>query len=432
MNAALVISLVLLLCGYAMRRTEGSWVAPAPFWILLWSSYLFCAALVFPNLDALTTAALYIVAASAAFSLGSFIGYRELGQSTPLTPGSLRDALPGLPGMVLIAIAASLLNLSMLFSRFGAGVSGIFDSQTVLRVIISARSQNYAGAGEITRIEWLCLLLVYIGAFAGGALFRLRARRSDAVLGIAGLLAASLVLGMIGSRMGALYGGAFWVAAYLATATASAPTLRQLERGALAGAVVTGGLGILGVSILVMAVRYATNFAAVGWRVVLADAFGFVGAFGIWLDERGLVGTGLTAGARSLTRLVQVAGIREAPLSTIAVDFTASNIYTILRDLIEDFGTFGSLVVLAAVGWIGRRAFEWARRGSLIAVAVLLAIGVFTLTSFAVGVFFYTATTLALAGALGYLAWAADRRRRLAGRVAPTIGAQPEIVSDHP
>ncbi len=412
MIGALPLGGTLVLLGYLARRVEGTWVAPAPFWALLWGIYLICCAIIFPTLDALTTGALYILCASGAVALGSLAGYRTRADEAVLTPSALRALFPGLPLMVAVAVAAAIVNLTLLFGRFGFGLGDILSPSAVVQVVVGARSENYAGTSEITLVEWIDIVLVYLGGIAGGALYRLGATTLDAVLGLAGLIAASVVLGMMGSRMGALYGGAFWVAAYLAVASATAPSLRQLERSALAGGLASAGLGVLGISILVMVVRYAANFDAVGWRVVLADAFGFGGAFGIWLDDRGLVASELAAGARSLTRLVGVLGIREAPLPTIAVDFTSSNIYTVLRDVIEDFGTVGSLVVLGLVGWVGRRAFERARAGSLPAIALLLGVVVFTLTSFAVGVFFYTATTLALTCAVFYLLWVADRRTK--------------------
>lgn len=420
MNIALPLGMALLAFGLVIRRSEGNWISPAPFWTLLWASYLILCALMFPSLNSLATGGLYIVAGSVAFAAGSLLGYRDRTEIARLTPAELRARLPGLPLMVVIALAGTVLNLSILFGRFGYSLSDLFSLPAVIAVVIGARSQNYAGMSEITRVEWGCIVLVYIGALAAGALFRLRASRAEAVLGLLGLFAASIVLGMSGSRMGALYGGAFWVAAYLTTACATAPTLRSLERSALAGSLATAGLGVLGVSILVMVIRYATNFNAVGWRVLFADAFGFGGAFGIWLDDRGFVAADLTAGARSLTRLVGIVGLREAALPTIPVDFTASNIYTLLRDLIEDFGTPGSLLVLVLVGWVVRRSFERSRQGSLAAMALLVAGFVFILTSFAVGVFFYTATTLALFVAMAYLVWAAQRDLKRQHQIAPS------------
>ncbi len=424
MTAMVPLALVLGLVAYLGRRTEGVWVSPGPLFAALWSVYLLVAALVFPALDQLPTAILYTFAAGLVMCAGSVVALRAPVAEAARDARALRRALPGLEVMAALTLVAAVVDLQILFHRFGYSLSEVLSYQAVVAVTIGARSQAYAKASEMGLAEWVCYLVLYTGAIAGGLLFRLAADRKDRVFAVVALVAGPLVLGLYGSRMGALFGGAFWVAAYLAAAVATAPSLRTLDRRAMTGGAVAALIGILGLSVLVQVVRYASNFAAVGWRNVLADAFGFGGALGIWMDERGVVGSGLAAGARSLTKLVAPFGISEPPIAAIPVSFTSSNIFTLLRDLIEDFGTAGSLVVLALLGWLGRRAFERARQGGLWHLPILFGIYVFVFTSFAVGIFFYTATLAAFVLAVGYLGWAAWR----AGPArAPEVVADPVV-----
>lgn len=420
MSIALLLAVAILVVSFLARRVEGSWVAPAPLFALAWGAYLLLAALAFDGFAPLATGGLYVFLAAVAMCAGSLLAMRGASDTAALPAGELRGALPGLATLVIVALLAGIVDLQIVFHRFGYALTDITSKQALVAVAVGARSQAYAGASEMGVVEWVCFLLLYLGGIGGGLLYRLAERRSEKALALAGLLAGPIVLGLYGSRMGALFGGAFWVGAYLAAAATVAPSLRALDRRALTGGAITAGVGVVGMSILVMVVRYATNFEAVGWRNVLADPFGFGGAFGIWMDQRGVVGTGLTAGARSLTKLVGPLGIGEAPLPAIPVSFTSSNIYTVLRDLIEDFGTAGSLVVLALLGYASRRAFEAARGGNLHGLPVLFGVYTFILTSFAVGIFFYSATMIAFAAAVGYFVWAAWRRARA------TMAAQAE------
>jgi hypothetical protein len=314
--------------------------------------------------------------------------------------------------LLIICLLVGVGEIVVLFSRRGYSLTNAITFSAIAQVTIANRSELYADTLQQSFAEWLVYLVLYGSTLLGGVHFRLSRGWGDRLLGLSAPVMLSLVFGLYGSRFGALFGGAFWVSAYLAASVLTAPEETIYPPRRVAGVVLAGAVLLLGFSILTQLVRYSSNMQAVGWRSVLADGFDYTAALGIWMDDRGWVGTDLTAGARAFTRLVQLAGIRADPLPAIPVSFTSSNIYTVHRDLIEDFGTLGSLVVLAGLGYIARVSYNWLRTGHTAALPLLAGIYGFLLTMPAVGIFFYTAPTLALAGFALYV-WSGLFLRRV-------------------
>ncbi len=408
MNLALPLALVLALLGFLGRKIEGSWVAPAPLFAVLWCGIIGVAAVTFPELSSTATAGLYLVAASVAVLGGGLLARRREGGAGP----ERVVEVPLLRPLLLLSLLVGVGEIVVLFARRGFSLTTALAFSAIAQVTIANRSELYADILQQSFAEWLVYLVLYGSTLLGGVHFRLSRSWGDRLLGLSAPVMLSLVFGLYGSRFGALFGGAFWVSAYLAAAVLTAKEATIFTPRRVAGVVLAGTVLLLGFSILTQVVRYSSNMQAVGWRSVLADGFDYTAALGIWMDERGWVGTDLTAGARSFTRLVQLVGIRADPLPAIPVSFTSSNIYTVHRDLIEDFGTLGSLVVLAVLGYLAQVSYGRLRAGRVGALPLLAGLYAFFLTMPAVGFFFYTAPTLALVGFTLYL-WGGQWLRRV-------------------
>src|SRR6185503_3626103 len=131
-------------------------------------------------------------------------------------------------------------------------------------------------------------------------------------------------------------------------------------------------------------VRYVAS-GELNWRRMLADPFSFIAAFGIWFDRVGFHASGLLLGGRTFRRPFEIIGISFELPPEIDVGFTSSNIYTVFRDLLEDFGSVGALLVVFGVGALARKVYAATSRGEPGAVPWLTLVYALAITSFANG-----------------------------------------------
>lgn len=392
MSLTLPLALLIVIVAVLARRTEGSWAAPAALFATVWAGILLIAALIFPDLDQLTSAAVYITLGTIAVWVGSLLGRGF--DPAPGEPLQIQ-ALPFLRAFLVFSLVTGLGYATILFARRGFSISQMISLIAIIQVTLQNRGDLFGGLQQAVW-EWVIFLVLYTSTLFGGVLLRLRQRRTDLPLAASAPAMIAFVFSLYGSRVAALYGGAFFVGAYLATSVLTVEDPRIFSPRALVTTLGVGAVIVLGFSILTMGLRYATVTPAGGVRAIFADGFSFPATMGIWLEDRGFVGTDFTAGARTFSRLVGPIGIRAPLVPAIPVGFTSSNIYTIFRDVMEDFGTVGSAVFFLGFGYVGRLFFSRARAGQLSALAPLTMVYAFILTSPADGIFYYTVSVAAL------------------------------------
>lgn len=390
--------------GLLARVAERSWVAPATFFALLWGAVALPAGLVFSEEPGIYHALIWIFLSSSAVLLGSLTArpYTPWHLGDRLRVGAVRGELPLLWLPAAIAVVAGIGELLFLFQREGFSVLAVLSYAAIAQLTAANRSNYIYGDVQQGTGEALAFLLLYAGTLFGGLLFRLRRTRSEGMLGVAPVALILVVFGLYGSRMGALYGGSFWVAAYLAG------TILVGNHGDVVGwrfllrvGLLAGFLGF-GFSVGTQILRYSTSASEFDWRSMLGDGVSFVAAFGIWFKDHVALASDFFWGGRVFRRFVAPLGIDYPLAPAIDVGFTSSNIYTVLRDLIEDFGSFGALLFLFCYGFISRWLFARVVQGSVQGVGALALVFAFALTSVAFSIFSYTTTSAAALGFVFY------------------------------
>lgn len=394
MSATFIISILIAGVTILARRVEGSWISPAVFLPAVWATLVGAFALFFPRLDEYYAGALWIMLCCVVFVGGAMVAH---GLASPrrvqIGRDSLRNILPLALPVVALGNAAGVAEIWYLFARRGANPFSLLD---IVSLVTANRAGNYGWAQLTQRpIEWFAFVALYASTLFGGLLFRIARHTWERVVAVLSVVLVSLVFALYGSRFGALYGGSFWLASYLSAANLTIDEGGKDMRILLRLGVVAF-LVLAGASVGTQVLRYWTQLDDMSWRSIVADGFSFVGAFSIWFRDHGAVWSDLTSGARTFTKLVAPLGIHEVPLPSIDVDFTYSNIYTVFRDILEDFGVVGALAFFAGAGFVGRRTFVALRAGRVTALPWAVLVYTFVLTSFATSVFFYTAPTAAL------------------------------------
>jgi len=298
--------------------------------------------------------------------------------------------------LAALATIAGFFELLFIAARRGFRLGDVLSYAAIAQLTSANRAEFIYGDMQQAPFERFVFLLLYSGAIIGGLLFRHGRTRYERALGVLPLILLLLVFGVFGSRMGALYGGSFWVSSFLAASLIDSGENDNRSTQLLVKAGVAAGVVLFGASMGTQILRYSASGGDLQWTKMTADGVSFVGAFGIWFDQHRLVADQLLGGGRFFRWLVALVGPNVPIAPAMPVGFTSSNIYTIHRDLIEDFGTIGALLMYGTLGFWGRWAFDRVRAGSWSWFPSLLLAYAVTFTSVAFSVFSYGVTTLAV------------------------------------
>jgi oligosaccharide repeat unit polymerase len=166
-------------------------------------------------------------------------------------------------------------------------------------------------------------------------------------------------------------------------------------------------------------------------------AYAFSGPSGLtaWLDSA-QVGVQPALGRQSFDSLAALLGAKTqlvgvyddfAQLSVRHADI--GNIYTVIRPLVEDFGTVGAAAMMLVLGLIAGVAFEYTRCRSLPARAVAITLGVYIVFSVITPLSVFNSWLLSVALPPAVLLWAtviAERPPSVQGRVSSDAAALPK------
>ena len=427
-----MIAYLTVLVGFAVvallaRFLERSWVAPATVWPLIWLLYTAAALPYLVEPQRIVPALLWILLNCGIFLAGAVLarGIRWRAADAILSRPS-GERFPWLGPIVIALSAAGILSLLLEVRSIGFRPSDLLSFTAIARIAAAARAAFTFGEQTQGLFERVLLVLAYTGALFGG-LYACVARAWHARAAAFVPLWAILFIGLVhGSRMGALFGGSFWLGAYLAgrlVATVDQPTVST--RLIFAG----GGMALVlfvGMSAAVQFVRYFVGSQKTA-ALVIADPFGFLAAFAQWFEDAGVRTSAMTGGFYTFERIGRMLGVELPAVPAISVGFTSSNVYTVFRALIEDFGSVGSLAVVASVGFLGSLAHHRVVRGGTTWIAALALTYAFLFASVALSLFAYTGPAIGAALFAAYCAFVA--RPRGAWRAA-LVGLAPRPSTD--
>jgi oligosaccharide repeat unit polymerase len=384
------------LIALGARDADRSWITPASLFGMIWAAYI-PTILLFAEDPAPFVAGMVWIALACVLPvlIGSGLVGNHAGLPGPRTPVASPTALRVLRRVTLACVLVGAADVAYLFHLRGYSASGVLSFAILSQVIDMNRTESYAGELDTTVLQRLAFITLYVGALYGGVLFRTSSLRADKVRGLLALSFVVFVNALHGSRFGSIYGGGFWLSSFLSahvlmTNPTEGTPAKFLVRFGLAGGVV-----VFLFAIGTMALRYAmfldTEGGRVGWLYIISDPFGFHAAFSLWFSDMWPNPDGPLWGARTFRRLYGlIAGNTPELYLPVDVGFNSSNVYTIFRELIEDFTLVGSVLLLAGVGFVGRRAFLQAARGHHSAIPTLAIVYAFLITSVASSAFGYT------------------------------------------
>lgn len=388
------------------RRVEGSWIAPATFWPISWGLYAAAAIPYMAEPGDFVPALLWVLLSCTIFLVGGLLSHGIV-LSTVRCGRSPRARFPFLSTIVFGLSIAAGAEVVIAIRTLGFSPMDLFSLEGLARMAARSRVLFTFGQTETGGIQRVLVVLAYTGTLFGGLQFAIASRWTQRILGLFPLVAIVLVGAISGSRMGVLFGGSFWVATFLA-----GRLLDTLDRPAAGTRLffVIGGLsfGLLaGLSTAIQFVRYYVGNQKTA-DLIVADPFGFLAAFAVWFRQSGGAEDGLAAGFYSFERIGRMLGVDRPAFPAIDVGFTSSNVYTVFRALIQDFGAVGSLIVVLALGFTGSLAYRAVLRGRSTWIAPLALVYAFMFSGLALSIFAYTGPTIGAMAFLCYLLLAGD------------------------
>jgi oligosaccharide repeat unit polymerase len=396
--------LLLVACG--ARFLSDSWLAPGAFAALLWSVFVWLSMLA-TDYGVYASAVWVIVLFVLVLQIGAFIG-EEIGGGRGNLIRQHRDASKiGLPNAVafracvacaIVALAGAMYFVFWSFWRFDLPASPI--SFLSLGHLWSVQRYEY---GELE--PWpvrLTIMWVYPAALLGGIAFATPTSRKAKVWTLLPFIPAFLVGAIIAARAGMLIALICWFSGYFGVkhwqSNGKYPLFRRrfvLVSGAL-------GLAAFVLFLLVDVIRQSEggqlSLITLDVERLLKYSFGSLAAFSSWFHE--YKPGSATFGAYTFGGVFDLLGFQHREIGLYGGYVTLpggeeTNIFTVVRGLIQDFSLEGAVVLTFVVSFISGILLSAPRRRTWTSIFFGTGFYAFVLCSPLTSVFTYNGLVLA-------------------------------------
>ncbi|HET6413425.1 MAG TPA: O-antigen polymerase [Anaeromyxobacter sp.] len=367
-----------VLAWWLRQRTE-SWFSPAALFAAWWSVAMGGPLIAAPDFDVWLPAVLVAVIFVALFSLAAIAGERSARVAWGGEQPPRRLSMRVLRATVAAGAVLGVVSIQALVAVHGKSLRDLLDLATWIELGAQFSISRYIDDVDEPLLARLLSIGFFSGSLIGGVLWVRACSRLDRILALAPLVTALLYASVLTTRAVFLYAVMMFGAVQFAMRVYDGQHMRRLLHGRLILAV---GLGLAFLVILVALLQ--TSRAGYDTLDQMADTInhirvwfcGHISGFSAWYREYVLVDEPLHGGERTLGGLFQLLGLMERRRG-VFVDYHSigagevTNVYTIFRGLLEDFGLAGSVMLLIALGWGAGTLYVAALRKRLAAVAAL-------------------------------------------------------------
>ncbi len=374
---ALLFSAMILGQAYWVRRRVGTWLFPACLFGLFWFAYTFFPLVVLFSMPVEPYAIAFLFLCTVAFSIGSlpfewrtaFLRNAQKRKTAALVYGS-----PFLKTVFYMATLASL--AFVVLNTLDQGFSLHDFAYDFFASATSFALMRYDESLSANIYGPLSIVLAYLGAILGGLLYPTVPRKNGRRFVLVLSFLPSIVLAVAQSSKGTLILCIVFFYAGILVHRASAGTLRLIEKGSIKSLTLYATILISIATISII----SRGLAAIEDTSDLLDkilnyyslyAFGHIYAFSDWFafvigrhSELSYNPGSASYGYYTFAPLFRLIGIhKELPIGTYD-DFYSfggslpTNIFTMFRGLIEDFGLVGCLLFMLATGVLLHWAFQ--------------------------------------------------------------------------
>lgn len=239
--------------------------------------------------------------------------------------------------------------------------------------------------------------VIYLTSLLGGLLKGLK--KVSWFKSLVWILPISLMALISTGRAGLLYTTIFWITGFI-TVQYYLGKIKKLKLYPIIFSMITMGVGVFLFFLIFQLLRWnSINFENIisASKHLKLYFFGHMAGLGVWIDDIGV--KQLHLGTKLFPSLFEFLGlsVREQGFYTepvlISKDST-TNIYTIIRPLLEDFGTIGSFIVSFFYGLLGQVGFISLEKGYWYGSILLIVILPISLMGLLASIFGYNSTIL--------------------------------------
>lgn len=246
-------------------------------------------------------------------------------------------------------------------SSSGFSLSNLFDLSSFLEMSNQNSVDRYSGDAEQGGvIEKLLGINSYTCPFIGGVLFHYFQKEKKWMSYIAIL---PMVIGGLaqGVKMGIITGTFLWfIGLILSSKLLSIKIHIDFKRILVLVIVAIGFVGLLAITMMFRIGQFDIDALYIVAGKTVSYALGHLPAFDMWFNQTDISLADLTFGGKTFFGITNTLGImkREAgiftTMYTISRDGDMTNVFTIFRFFLEDFGYIGTLIFLFFVGRLSK------------------------------------------------------------------------------
>lgn len=401
---ALTILLSLCLIWFARKRLRPFspasvftmfWAAQILFIVIGWSNYLYFN----------YTGILYILLGLLCFDMG----YLSI-KSVTVTPTVTSIILPRIEfnkkrseHVYYFVLMLAFTGIFYGIHSHGFSISSMFDLSSFMEMSNLNSVERYSDVDQDGIIDKIFGINACACPILGGMSFCLFEKRKR-LLSFLALLPQAIGGLSQGAKMGIITGTFLWLIGLIVAAQLLNIQIKVKFRTVIM--LVGSFIGLLALLTVVMMFRigqFDIDTMYVVFGKAISYALGQLPAFDLWFSNHEDVFSELTFGGKVFYGVTNTLGIlkREGGIFENTIDVSPygdeTNVFTIFRFFIEDFGTIGALVWLFFMGWLCRKIYDSFMRKQHIYLTITLMCGIyfFISWSFVASVFAY-ATYIAL------------------------------------
>ena len=416
---AFIPALLMVLLAILARVYGRSWLEPGAFFALMWTIFVLAPLVLAPDYYVWSGGVWWILVTVLTVCSGSWTAAVMLRRRTrkksdierePEDRSARRLDTRELGRMLVVFIGLGIAYSFFIIYATSNSLADFFSVDTFIQMAAGISRARYSGESVApSHFNQVFLIFVFVSPILGGILFAVRDNRRQAVLSLMSVLPGLLIFSIQTTRFTFLAAFILWAAAYLTFkvftrggANIFSPKRSLMIIGILCLAV---GLFVVGQSLRggkeLSRETLSGMMMAPGTRVA---TLGYLSVFTSWLQaswgEHEYTTPDL--GAYTLAGPFSLLGISQREQGLYADEFYEvepggfTNIYTVLRGVIEDFTLPGSLVFFYVFGLLGGLAYKKTVNGEIRYTLPLLVFYAFTL-DYLSSLFTYTSIFFAVA-----------------------------------
>lgn len=302
---------------------------------------------------------------------------------------------------LVLLILVGLLYAALLIQKYGFSIRNLFNLGTLLEMNNSIAVQRYTGESEIGFVNKLLLVFVYAAPMCGGYALVFAQDTKSRLLSVLTFLPELVVLLTENTKAPMIGCVIFFVSGWLVANLAKYGQIRKFKLKTIMLALVLGiGLfGLLALTMMLRVGRWDWSAFILVQNKMANYIFGHIPAFDNWFGNN-LGNLPYSFGLQTFIGIFSFLGVSLRTQGIYIDNYVggalATNVYTYLRGIVEDFGVVGSVIFLLIFLAFINNAYKRMTRGRhSIVNQVVLVMGYSFILYYIVSLFSYNSFILA-------------------------------------